>query len=165
MNTIKIKDGLIFVGVIAIILLLVFRGNESPVFKVSPIKKIETRIEGKETRINTIETRIGNEKEIISKISNQIGMLRADLETFKAERDTVRIIQIQDTIINVLTSENTFLKSVVTGQDSIIVHQRYIINSKDTIIAVLKSDTKRFKKQRNISVLINALLTGAVILK
>ena len=103
----KIKDALIFVGVIAIILLLVFRGNESPVFKVSPIKKIETRIEGKETRINTIEKRIGNEKNIIRQISNEIGLLRADLETFKAERDTVRIIQIQDTIINVLTSENT----------------------------------------------------------
>mgnify|MGYP003660066484 CR=1 FL=1 len=131
----------------------------------SPIKKIETRIEGKETQINTIEKRIGNEKNIISKISNEIGLLRADLETFKAERDTIRIIQIQDTIINVLTSENTHLKSVVNDQDSIIVHQRYIINSNDTIVTVLKSDTKRFKKQRNISIIINALLTGAVILK
>lgn len=161
----KIKDGLIIAGVIAIILLLIFRGNEKPVFEVAPIKEIETRIEGKETRINTIEKRIGNEKEIISRISNEIGLLRSDLESFKAERDTLRIVQIQDTIINVLTSENTHLKSVVNDQDSIIVHQRYIINSNDTIVAVLKNDTKKFKKQRNISILINALLTGAVILK
>jgi len=161
----KIKEYLIIAGVIAIILMLIFRGSEKPVYKVAPIKKIETRIEGKETRINTIEKRIGNEKNIIRQISNEIGLLRADLETFKAERDTVRIIQIQDTIINVLTSENTHLKSVVNDQDSIIVHQRYIINSNDTIIAVLKNDTKRFKKQRNISILINALLTGAFILK
>jgi len=161
----KIKDYLIIAGVIAIILLLVFRPQPKQLYKVSPIKKIETRIEGKETQINTIEKRIGNEKNIISKISNEIGLLRADLETFKAERDTIRIIQIQDTIINVLTSENTHLKSVVNDQDSIIVHQRYIINSNDTIVTVLKADTKRFKKQRNISILINALLTGAVILK
>jgi len=161
----KIKDYLIIVGVIAIILLLIFRGSEKPIYKIAPIKEIETRIEGKETRINTIEKRIGNEKNIIKQISNEIGLLRADLETFKAERDTIRIIQIQDTIINVLTSENTHLKSVVNDQDSIIVHQRYIINSNDTIVTVLKADTKRFKKQRNISILINALLTGAVILK
>ena len=161
----KVKEALIILGIIAIILLLVFRGTEKPVYKIAPIKKIETRIEGKETRINTIEKRIGNEKNIISKISNEIGLLRQDLERFKSERDTVRIIQIQDTIINVLTSENTHLKSVVNNQDSIIVHQRFIIDSKDTIIAVLKSDTKRFKKQRNISILINGLLTTAVILK
>ena len=161
----KVKEALIILGIIAIILLLVFRGTEKPVYKIAPIKKIETRIEGKETRINTIEKRIGNEKNIISKISNEITLLRQDLERFKSERDTVRIVQIQDTIINVLTSENTHLKSVVNDQDSIIVHQRYIIDSKDTIVTVLKADTKRFKKQRNISILINALLTGAVILK
>tara|TARA_R110000868_G_scaffold218203_1_gene468404 strand:+ start:768 stop:1256 length:489 start_codon:yes stop_codon:yes gene_type:complete len=161
----KVKDFVIILGVIAIILLLVFRGTEKPIYKVAPIKQIETRIEGKETQINTIETRIGNEKEIIRKISNQINLLRADLDTFKSLRDTVRIIQIQDTIIEVLTSENVKLKSVVNDQDSVINFQRYIINSKDTIIAVLSADKKRFKRQRNISLIINGLLTGAVILK
>lgn len=161
----KVKDFVIILGVIAIILLLVFRGTEKPIYKVAPIKQIETRIEGKETQINTIETRIGNEKEIIRKISNEINLLRADLDTFKSLRDTVRIIQIQDTIIEVLTSENVKLKSVVNDQDSVINFQRYIINSKDTIIAVLSADKKRFKRQRNISLIINGLLTGAVILK
>ena len=161
----KVKDFVIILGVIAIILLLVFRGPDKSIYKVAPIKQIETRIEGKETQINTIETRIGNEKEIIRKISNEINLLRADLDTFKSLRDTVRIIQIQDTIIEVLTSENVKLKSVVNDQDSVINFQRYIINSKDTIIAVLSADKKRFKKQRNISLIINGLLTGAVILK
>ena len=161
----KVKDFVIILGVIAIILLLVFRGTEKPIYKVAPIKQIETRIEGKETQINTIETRIGNEKEIIRKISNEINLLRADLDTFKSLRDTVRIIQIQDTIIEVLTSENVKLKSVINDQDSVIKFQRYIINSKDTIIAVLSADKKRFKRQRNISLIINGLLTGAVILK
>ena len=161
----KVKDFVIIIGVIAIILLIVFRGTEKPIYKVAPIKQIETRIEGKETQINTIETRIGNEKEIIRKISNEINLLRADLDTFKSLRDTVRIIQIQDTIIEVLTSENVKLKSVVNDQDSVINFQRYIINSKDTIIAVLSADKKRFKRQRNISLIINGLLTGAVILK
>ena len=161
----KLKDVVLIVGVIAIILLLVFRGSEKPVYKVAPIKEIETRVEGKETQINTIEKRLGNEKEIISKISDEINLLRADLDAFKSLRDTVRIIQIQDTIITVLTSENEHLKSVVNDQDSIINYQRYIINSKDTIIAVLGNDKKRFKKQRNLSLLINGLLTGALILK
>tara|TARA_R110000803_G_scaffold54464_1_gene111163 strand:+ start:264 stop:755 length:492 start_codon:yes stop_codon:yes gene_type:complete len=162
---VKYKDILIFVGIIAIILLLVFRGKGKQIFKVAPIKEIETRIEGKETTINTIEKRIGNEKEIISKISKEINLLRIDLDAFKSRRDTVRIIQIQDTIINVLTLENVHLKSVVNDQDSVINYQRYIIDSKDTIIAILGDDKKRFKKQRNSSLLFNVLLTGAVILK
>ena len=162
---VKYKDILIFVGIIAIILLLVFRGKGKQIFKVAPIKEIETRIEGKETTINTIEKRIGNEKEIISKISKEINLLRIDLDAFKSRRDTVRIIQIQDTIINVLTLENVHLRSVVNDQDSVINYQRYIIDSKDTIIAILGDDKKRFKKQRNSSLLFNVLLTGAVILK
>tara|TARA_R100001244_G_scaffold131366_1_gene104522 strand:+ start:3812 stop:4300 length:489 start_codon:yes stop_codon:yes gene_type:complete len=161
----KIKDGLIIAGVIAIILLLIFRGSEKPVYKVAPIKEIETRIEGKETQINTIKERVIFDKGIVNQISEDINLLRAELDTFKANRDTIKIIQIQDTIITVLTAENVLLKSVVNDQDSIINYQRYVIDSKDTIIAVLGNDKKRFRKQRNISILLNGLLTTAVILK
>lgn len=161
----KIKDTLIIAGIITVILMLVFKNNTKPVFKIEPIKQIETRIEGKETEINTIEKRIGDENKIIDAITSEINTLKIDLENFKLKRDTVQIIQIQDTLIGALELENDHLNNVIDKKDSIIVAQRFIINDQDTVIAVLKNDSKKFKKQRNISLLINGILTGVAILK
>jgi len=165
MMKIQIKDILIFAGILAVILLLVFKKKPEQIFHVEPVKKIETRIEGKETFINTIEKRIGNETKIISEITSQIEFLRAELMNVKNKRDTFQIIQIQDTLINSLSNENWRLKNIVRDQDSIIVAQRYIINSKDTLISIGKFDLKRVKKQRNISLFFNALQTGIIIFK
>tara|TARA_R110000868_G_scaffold191058_4_gene435217 strand:- start:103 stop:603 length:501 start_codon:yes stop_codon:yes gene_type:complete len=164
-KNIKIKDILIISGIIFLIFYVVLKSGDSPVYKIAPIKKIETRIEGKETHIKTIEKRIGNENIIIDAITSELRLLKDDLEKFKAERDTVRIVQIQDTIIYRLETENVHLNNVILDQDSIIVAQRFIINDKDTIIAVLEHDGKKFKRQRNLSLILNGVLTGVAILK
>jgi hypothetical protein len=54
---------------------------------------------------------------------------------------------------------------IIKNQDTLIQAQRYIINSKDTIITTQAFDIKRLRKQRNISVLLNALLTTGLIIK
>lgn len=168
----NINQLLLFVGVLVVMILLVFRGGPKQVYLKSPVKTIETRIEGKEKLIKTVEVRIGNEKSIVAKITMQIDSLRAELQSIKQKKDTFQIVQIQDTLIFALTKENIHLKSIVNGQDSIIVAQRYIINSKDTIItyqntviAGNKKDIKRVKWQRNISIGLNAVLTGVAIFK
>jgi hypothetical protein len=143
----------------------VLKSGNKPVYKIAPIKEIETRIEGKETHIKTIEKRIGNEAKIISEITTELRSLKLSLDEFKAERDTVHIIQIQDTIIYKLEAENGHLNNIILDQDSVIVAQRFIINEKDTIIAVLKNDGKKFKRQRNLSLILNGVLTGVAILK
>ncbi len=71
----------------------------------------------------------------------------------------------QDTIINTLNVENSHLKNVIVGQDSIIIAQRYIINSKDTIIQIQNHESKKLKRQRNISFLVASALGGILILK
>jgi hypothetical protein len=54
---------------------------------------------------------------------------------------------------------------IINSQDTIINAQRYIINSKDTIISVLELDIKKIKKQRNLSLILNGILAGTLILK
>lgn len=169
MNKKGIFNILIAVGIGAIILLLVFRSEPKPVFPISSVKTIEKRIAGKDTVINNYFTKIGNEKKIIDVISSQLEELRTELEQVKNRKDTFNIVRIQDTLIYTLTIENEHLRNVINYQDSVIVAQRYIINSKDTLIAIARNDGKKYKRQRNWSIAGNVvqgvILGGVLFLK
>lgn len=164
MNKQLIVPILSFLAIISLIFIVVFRKDPAPIYPVREVKTIEKAVQGKEKEIHNYFTQVNNEKKIIEVISKEIKDLRVQLDQVKAEKDTVLIIQIQDTLINLLTNENTHLRKVVANQDSIIVAQRYIINSKDTIIAVKDSQIKKVKRQRNWSLAANGVLTGLVIL-
>lgn len=161
----KVKDFLLFTGVIAIILLMIFRGNEKPIYPEPTIQEIETRIIEKDTIIYHNEKIVIREKNNAAETRVLFDSLFSELEKVKTARDTFMIIQIQDTLINTLNVENSHLKNVIVGQDSIIVAQRYIINSKDTIISIGDRDLKKAKRQRNISMLIGGVLGGVLIIK
>lgn len=161
----KIKDFLLFAGIIAVLYLLVFKRETDQIYNITPIKKIESRNEEKEGEIKVIENRVTDTKEIIEEMGFQLEDLKRELLSFKAKRDTVTIIRIQDTIINVLEVTNYNLENVVDDQDSIITKQRFIIESKDTIINIQKHEIKKVKKQRNASFFANAILTGILIFK
>jgi len=160
-----IKDALLFAGIIIIIFMLIFRGGSDPVYPVTPEAEIQKRNAYKKEEIKIIETRVSNTKEIIEEISGQLMDLKAELLLYKSKRDTVTIIRIQDTIINVLEVENSYLETVVLDQDSIIDKQSYIIDSKDTIIEIKNHENKRIKKHRNGAVIATAILTGILIFK
>jgi hypothetical protein len=68
-------------------------------------------------------------------------------------------------MIHVLYKRDKEKDVIIASQDTIIHAQRYIINSKDTIISVLELDIKKIKRQRNWSFILNAILTGGLILK
>lgn len=153
-----------FLAIISLIIIVVFRKDPAPIYPVREVKTIEKAVQGKEKEIHNYFTQVNNEKKIIDAISKEIKDLRLQLDQVKSEKDTVLIIQIQDTLINLLTNENKHLRNVITNQDSIITAQRYIINSKDTIIAVKDNQIKKVKRQRNWSLAANGVLTGLVIL-
>lgn len=161
----SLKDILLFGCLIAVIFILVFRGNEEPIYPEPTINEIETRIIEKDTIIYHNEKIVIREKNNAAETRVLFDSLFSELERVKTARDTFLIIQIQDTLINTLNVENSHLKNVIVGQDSIIVAQRYIINSKDTIIQIGNRDLRKLKRQRNISLLINAGLTGILIIK
>lgn len=145
-------------------LIFIYQPTET-VHQPPEVRTVETRIEGKDTLIKEIQTRIIHDNAQIEILSNQLADLKNDLINVKQARDTVMIVQIQDTIINTLTDENSHLRNVVVGQDSIIVAQRYIIDSKDTIISIGNTNIKKLKRQRNLSVLVNVIQGAILIIK
>ena len=135
------------------------------VYPVSKQKTIERRIEGRETIIREQGKVIDNSKSIIAQLNNGLSDLQAQLEEVKNARDTFRIIQIQDTMIHVLYRRDKEKDAIIAAQDTVIQAQRYIINSKDTIITTQAFNIKKLKRQRNISILLNGLLTTGIIIK
>lgn len=135
------------------------------VYPVSKQKTIETRIEGRETIIREKGIQVDNSKRIIAQLNAGLLDLHNQLDSVKYLRDTFNIVQIQDTMIYVLYRKDKEQNTIIKNQDTLIQAQRYIINSQDTIITTQAFDIKRLKRQRNISVLLNALLTTGLIIK
>ena len=149
-------------GVMCFILIM---REPKQIYPISNQKTIERRIEGKETIIKEKGKVIDNSKLIISQLNDGLFDLQAQLDAVKDSRDTFNIVQIQDTMIHTLYRRDKEKDLIIANQDTIITAQRYIINSKDTIISTLQFDLKKIKRQRNWSFLLNGLLTGGLILK
>ena len=152
------------VCLIVMCLFLLLR-KPTQVYPVTKQKTIERRIEGKETLIKEQGKVIDNSKSIIAELNNGLFDLQSQLDGVKNARDTFNIVQIQDTMIHVLYKRDKEKDVIIASQDTIIHAQRYIINSKDTIITAQTFDIKKLKRQRNISVLLSALLGTGLIIK
>ena len=152
------------IALVAICIYLVIKPSKQ-IYPVSSKKVIERRIEGKETIIREKGKVIDNSKLLIAQLNAGLSDLHSQLDSVKNARDTFKIIQIQDTMIHVLYRRDKEKDMIIKNQDTLIQAQRYIINSKDTIITTQAFDIKRLRKQRNISVLLNALLTTGLIIK
>lgn len=150
---------------LVVICLFLLMRKPTQVYPVTKQKTIERRIEGKETLIKEQGKVIDNSKSIIAELNNGLFDLQSQLDGVKNARDTFNIVQIQDTMIHVLYKRDKEKDVIIASQDTIIQAQRYIINSKDTIITAQAFDIKKLKRQRNISVLLNALLGTGLIIK
>ena len=139
--------------------------NPKQVYPVSKQKTIERRIEGKETVIKEQGRVIDNSNKIIAELNAGLSDLHFQLEEVKKSKDTFKIIQIQDTMIHILYRRDKEKDAIIAAQDTVIQAQRYIINSKDTIITTQAFNIKKLKRQRNISILLNGLLTTGIIIK
>ena len=139
--------------------------NPKQVYPVSKQKIIERRIEGKETLIREKGQVIDNSNKFIAELNAGLLDLHSQLDAVRDSKDTFNIVQIQDTMIHVLYRRDKEKDLIIKNQDTIIQAQRYIINSKDTIITAQAFDIKKLKRQRNISVLLSALLGTGLIIK
>jgi hypothetical protein len=139
--------------------------NPKQVYPVSKQKTIERRIEGKETIIREKGQVIDNSNQFIAELNAGLLDLHSQLDAVRDSKDTFNIVQIQDTMIHVLYRRDKEKDLIIKNQDTIIQAQRYIINSKDTIITAQAFDIKKLKRQRNISVLLSALLGTGLIIK
>lgn len=157
----NIKD-IILILLCGLCLWLLIKPNEP---EQPSIKQLE--VEGKrfENVIRKTEQRI-IEKQVNNQIlEDKINDLTLDLETAKQARDTIKIIQIQDTTIYVLKQSSDTLKSIISLKDSIISNKDSIIEVKDDIIEVLEVDLKKKKRQRNVLGIIGVALVGLLVVK
>lgn len=161
----KQNISLVFQVALGVMCILLLMRSPKQIYPVSTQKTIEKRIEGKETLIREKGQVIDNSKLIIEELNHGLYDLQSQLDLVKNAKDTFNIVQIQDTMIHVLYKKDKEKDLIIKNQDTIIQAQRYIINSKDTIITAQAFDIKKLKKQKNISVILNALLTTGLIIK
>lgn len=145
-------------------LLLLFK-KDKQIFPVSKPRIIERRIEGAEKVINNHTVQVIDQKKLSRQFDARIGTLMDSLIYFKDIRDTFNIVPIQDTLIGFLLAQGKVKDGIIAHQDTIISTQRYVINSKDTLLVLKDADLKRVKRQRNWSLVGNGILTGILILK
>lgn len=166
-NVQTVRNNLRDIVILVLLVFVVFNyfKPSKQVFPVSKQKVIERRIEGKETviKLNTVAS--DNGKKVIKTLNGRVDELMAELVLIKGRRDTFNIVPIQDTLIRVLYVQGQVKDGVIKNLDTIVQAQRYIINSKDTIIATKDFELKKVKRQRNISLLANGILTGLLIIK
>ena len=150
---------------LVVICLFLLMRKPTQVYPVTKQKTIERRIEGKETLIKEQGKVIDNSEQFIEELNAGLLDLHSQLDNVRKSKDTFNIVQIQDTMIHVLYKRDKEKDVIIAAQDTIIQAQRYIINAKDTIIATKDFDIKRLKRQRNLSILLNGLLTTGLIIK
>jgi len=159
----KHVQGISIIVLIWLVIWLLVKPNHSE--NLPRLKDVETRIEYHDTIIKQTE-RVIIEKQVNNlQLENKINDLTLLLDSAKQARDTVLIIQIQDTTIHTLKRSNDTLKSIISLKDTVILNKDYIIGSKDTIIEVKDNDIKKLKRQRLILGGLTAVLVGVAIIK
>ena len=132
------------VTIAGFVVLYLVLGNSQPVKVNHTIKEIETRIQDSIIYVDRIKEVVRYEKQYLDTLY---------IERYKTT-DTVRIIQIQDTIIY-------RQKEVIIKQDTIINTQGSIIQAKDSIITLERVKVKK-KNKDIIKMTLIALGSGVV---
>lgn len=124
-----------------------------------------TEIKAKDSVIHTIETRIVNDKRIVGELHKSINDLKQQLDSVKTIKDTVQIVVYQDRVINGLTDENKQLYGIIHKQDTVNKMLHETNNLRQGVIDEQNETIKKVKKQRNLSLIGNGILTGILIFK
>ena len=128
-------------------------------------KDVEQRMRPVQNKIEIHQENANRLKPEIASISKKYDSLMVELRRVREKRDTVRIIEYLDLALLEKQFENNKLEQMVQELDSVNYGLRYLNASKDTIIAIKDERIQKIKRQRNISLLINAIQTGIIILK
>lgn len=134
-----------------------------------PIRKTEKQV-SKNLRpvLNKIEfhqQRVDASRPVLNSMNLQFEQLKQQLDSLKLSRDTIMILAKQDTIITHQEKEKELMKQVISDLDSVNLGLRYVVSAKDTIIAIKEQQIRKVKRQRNLSLIVNGVLTGLLILK
>lgn len=151
------KNVLLFIGIIAIIILLLFRGE-----KIVTQTKL---IEGKTDTLLIYKDSIVKEIEYIHHYHKSIDTVFNTLEVAKVKKDTVKIIVVQDSIIKMQSREIKHLFNVVDLQSNTIVTHEEIDSLRIAENELLKQDNKKIKRKLFLTTLVGGVLGIVAIFK
>ena len=130
-----------FIILVLLLLVVFFAYNKRP----KHYRQTDHVIERLERVTDTLKVDVIKYKQKVKVVRDTVIVTKIQLQEAKEQKDTLKIIQIQDTLIGQLETEITFLDTLVTKCDSIISNQNVIIENKDTLI---KQQQKEVKKSR-----------------
>lgn len=163
-NIKKVAIGVSY-GILAVIIILLYFRKDTQIVKVSSKETLNNRIEAEKQAINSYTTVISTDKAMINLFTSRIDSLSSEVAKAKAVKDTVRIIREQDTLIGTLFKQGQVKDSVIGNQDRVITIYKNTVANQDTLLKIKDVDLKRVKRQRNISLIVNGVLTTLLIIK
>jgi|GEM_PF-6553892 len=163
-NIKKVAIGISY-GILALIIILLYFRKDTQIGKVPSEKDINNRIEAEKQAINSYTTVISTDKALIKLFNSKLDSLSSEVAKAKATKDTLRIIKEQDTLIGTLFVQGQVKDSVIRNQDRVITIYKGTVANQDTLLKIKDVDLKRVKRQRNISLIVNGVLTTLLIIK
>jgi len=137
---------LLIVLLICVIVALLFR--KRPMYMANRLQTIEHVIHGKDSIIYKWKTKIVEDKSKIKGLTSQVNRLKDSLSVSKELKDTITIIEYQDTIINQQDTVIKFYKDLTSRCDTIITDQNEVIELKDSLIFIQQNVIKDFTKKK-----------------
>jgi hypothetical protein len=141
----KYKEMLI-VLLIAVIVYLLFQ--KRPMYSAGRLQTIEHVIQGKDSIVTIWKTKIVQDKGRIKGLTNQVERYKDSLDIARELKDTVLIIDTQDTIIKQLELNIRYYDELVEACDSVMTNQNHLIELKDSVIMIQRNELNDLSKKR-----------------
>ena len=139
-------NNIIIALLIGVIVYLLFQ--KRPMYSAGRLQTIEHIIEGKDSIVTIWKTKIVQDKGRIKGLTSQVDRLKDSLSVSKELKDTVLIIDTQDTIIKQLELNIRYYDELVEACDSVMTNQNHLIELKDSVIMIQRNELNNFKKKK-----------------
>ena len=137
---------MLIVLLIGVIVFLLFQ--KRPMYVANRLQTIEHVIEGKDSIVTIWKTKIVQDKSKIKGLTSQVDRLKDSLSVSKELKDTILIIDTQDTIIKQQDTTIRFYEELVEACDSVMTNQNHLIELKDSVIMIQRNELNDFKKKK-----------------
>lgn len=159
----QILQTIIFI--IGLMVLYFFLRKDAQIIRVPKVKTLVKTIETEKQLAANYTTVISTDKAVVKLLNGRIEDMLSELERIKASKDTFKIVQQQDTLIGLLVKQGDIKDSVINNQDKVITIHQSTIKNQDTLILLKDHEIKKVKRQRNLSLITNGILTTLLIIK
>jgi hypothetical protein len=139
-------NNIIIALLIGVIVYLLFQ--KRPMYSAGRLQTIEHVIEGKDSIVTIWKTKIVQDKGRIKGLTSQLDRYKDSLDLARELKDTILIIDTQDTIIKQLELNIRYYDELVEACDSVMTNQNHLIELKDSVIMIQRNELNDFKKKK-----------------